>query len=609
MIEHLKSLFLILNKTQKKRLLILTVLMTISGLFEIISIISLIEYVKFLTAENQQINFLILGKIFDEQYLSLFLTVKSFGIILIFILILNMVLALALIYFSSQFSYITGGEIEFDLYKLYLKKNYLFHINTTSSHLLNNLNKLIPRITNNIIEPALVIFSKLFFIIPMIIGLIIFEPAVTMFAVSLSFLLYLLFYVTFRKILWSQGKIENKISKDKYTVLQESFGGIKDIKIFNTYSFFFSSFKSIYTSIANLAVKRGMIGKSPKYLIELFVFVLTVILVIVLNTQYNLNFNEIITYLSIFVISAYKILPAFQAIYYNGSLIRNNLPAFIDMREDLEEAKRSILLDKSNNLKNEFSFKHFENLNLKKISFSYKSKKNSSTTLKDINFLIKKGNKVAITGPSGSGKSTLIHIIAGLIDPDSGSIEINGENLSHKNMNNWQDLLGFVPQNIFLSEKSIMENIAFGKCINEINLEKVKRVCEITKLKDLITSLPSGYKTLIGERGAKLSGGQQQRLGIARAIYNDPKILIFDEATNALDALTENEILNSINLLSKNMTVIMIAHRLDIIKNFDKIIFLDDGLLIDSGDYTELYKKNSNFKKLVDLHNNYKEKK
>lgn len=607
MIENLKVLFFLLNNKQKNRLLLLSILMIVSGLFEIVSIISLIEYVKFLTFDNQQSNFLILSKIFKQEFLTSFLTVKTFGIILIFILILNMIFALMLIYFSSQFSYITGGEIEFDLYRLYLKKNYLFHINTTSSHLLNNLNKLVPRITNNIIEPALVIFSKLFFIIPMIIGLIIFEPVVTIFAVSLSFFLYLLFYVTFRKILWSQGKIENKISKDKYTILQESFGGIKDIKIFNKYSYFFLSFKKIYISIANLAVKRGMIGKSPKYLIELFVFVLTVLLVIVLNTQFNLNFNEIVTYLSIFVISAYKILPAFQAIYYNGSLIRNNLPAFSEMRVDLEETKSIINTDRIYNNNNKFKLDTFERLDLDKISFSYENKKTGDVTLKNISFTIKKGEKVAITGPSGSGKSTLIHIIAGLINPDTGLIKINSETLSNKNINHWQNLLGFVPQNIFLSEKSIIENIGFGLGLNDINLERIKKVCDIAKLQDLISTLPSGYNTLVGERGAKLSGGQQQRLGIARAIFHDPKILIFDEATNALDALTENEILNSINLLSKNITVIMIAHRLDIIKNFDKIIFLDEGLLVDSGNYDELYKKNSSFKRLVDLHNNNKE--
>lgn len=607
MIENLKVLFFILNKKQKNRLLLLSILMIVSGLFEIVSIISLIEYVKFLTFDNQKSNFLILGKIFEQEFLTSFLSVKTFGIILIFFLILNMIFALMLIYFSSQFSYITGGEIEFDLYKLYLKKNYLFHINTTSSRLLNNLNTLVPRITNNIIEPALVIFSKFFFIIPMIIGLIIFEPVVTILTVSLSFFLYLLFYVTFRKILWSQGKIENKIWRDKYTILQESFGGIKDIKIFNKYSYFFLSFKKIYISIANLAVKRGMIGRSPKYLIELFVFVLTVLLVIILNTQLNMNFNEIVTYLSIFVISAYKILPAFQAIYYNGSLIRNNLPAFIEMREDLEEAKSIIDLDRIYNNNTKFKFDTFERLDLDKISFSYENKKTGDVTLKNISFTIKKGEKVAITGPSGSGKSTLIHIIAGLINPDTGLIKINTETLSYKNINHWQNLLGFVPQNIFLSEKSIIENIGFGLGLNDINVERIKKVCDLAKLQDLISTLPSGYNTLVGERGAKLSGGQQQRLGIARAIFHDPKILIFDEATNALDALTENEILNSINLLSKNITVVMIAHRLDIIKNFDKIIFLDEGLLVDSGNYDELYKKNSSFKRLVDLHNNNKE--
>ena len=160
----------------------------------------------------------------------------------------------------------------------------------------------------------------------------------------------------------------------------------------------------------------------------------------------------------------------------------------------------------------------------------------------------------------------------------------------------------------FLSERTILENIAYGINKDEINVQRVKDICTIVKLDELIESFPNGLDTLIGERGAKISGGQQQRMGIARAIYKNPKILIFDEATNALDVKTESEILNSIKNLNKNITIIMITHRLEIIKKFDKIIFLENGLLVDEANYDNLYNKNINFKKLVDLHNMDKKK-
>ena len=180
--------------------------------------------------------------------------------------------------------------------------------------------------------------------------------------------------------------------------------------------------------------------------------------------------------------------------------------------------------------------------------------------------------------------------------------------LSLKLENKEQNLIGFVPQNIFLSERTILENIAYGINKDEINVQRVKDICTIVKLDELIESSPNGLDTLIGERGAKISGGQQQRMGIARAIYKNPKILIFDEATNALDVKTESEILNSIKNLNKNITIIMITHRLEIIKKFDKIIFLENGLLVDEANYDNLYNKNINFKKLVDLHNMDKKK-
>ena len=274
------------------------------------------------------------------------------------------------------------------------------------------------------------------------------------------------------------------------------------------------------------------------------------------------------------------------------------------MQNDFTEIGNTIKTKSvSSNLKK--SLNKFERFYLNDVSFTYGIKQK---TLKNISTSIKNSEKVAITGPSGSGKSTMIHIIAGLIDPQQGNIKVDEKFIDQSNKHEWQNLIGFVPQNIFLSERTILENIAYGINKEEINVQRVKDICTIVKLDELIKSFPNGLDTLIGERGAKISGGQQQRMGIARAIYKNPKILIFDEATNALDVKTESEILNSIKNLNKNITIIMITHRLEIIKEFDKIIFLENGLLVDEANYDDLYNKNINFKKLVDLHNMDKKK-
>ena len=202
-----------------------------------------------------------------------------------------------------------------------------------------------------------------------------------------------------------------------------------------------------------------------------------------------------------------------------------------------------------------------------------------------------------------NGKTTLINILLGLIKHESGKIFINDEILNAQNLRSWQSFVGYVPQSIFLTEKSIKENIAFGVPKEKIDTNKIKKIIEITNLSKVVNDLPKKEDTIIGERGIKFSGGQQQRLGIARALYNNPSVVILDEATNALDVLTENEVFNSILNYEKNITIIMITHRLEVIKKFDKIIFLNNGLQEGFGSYEHLFKSLDSFNKLVSLNN------
>ena len=230
------------------------------------------------------------------------------------------------------------------------------------------------------------------------------------------------------------------------------------------------------------------------------------------------------------------------------NIVKYHVAALEEITPDLKEINKVSLIDKSAESKAS-KFLDFQKIQINKLCFSYNNKQ--IPTLDNITATINRGEKIAITGPSGSGKSTLINIISCLIKQRSGEILIDGEELNKGDYSEWQRLIGFVPQNVYLTKKTLKENIAFGERMGEIKDTKIKELIKFSQLTDVVENLPNKENTFIGERGVKLSGCQQQRIGIARALYNDPKILIFDEATNALDVLTENDILKSINNLNK----------------------------------------------------------
>jgi HlyD family secretion protein len=236
-------------------------------------------------------------------------------------------------------------------------------------------------------------------------------------------------------------------------------------------------------------------------------------------------------------------------------------------------------------------------ISLENVSFTYPGKE--APTLNQINISISANSAVGIVGESGSGKSTLINILLGLIEPQEGSLKIDKTDINNMNRRSWQNTIGFVAQNIFLSEGTIAENVAFGIPRDQINLEQVQTALELAHLSELIKSLEKGVHTKVGERGVQLSGGQRQRIGIARALYHEAEVLVFDEATSSLDGITEKMIIEAIHEFSGQKTIIMVAHRLKTVKKCDLIFFIDKGKLIDQGTFEELVDRNEHFKNLT----------
>lgn len=602
MLKKFKSIFYILNKDQKNSFFFLLFLMITTSFLEILSIVVLLDFVNFFIMSENSNYFSVVTK-FAEKFNINFISEDIFqrGLITIIFLLLSIIFALLEIYFSVKFAFKTGGEIESRLFEYYLKRDYLFHIETSSANLLNRINELVKRITLFVITPCLTVISKLFFLAPLLIGLFLFTPLVSMIACFIFFVIYFLVYAIFKKRLKLLGDEETNITKNKYQILQEGFGGIKETKILNKFNYFKSNFKKNYLAFVNVVIARDVIARYPKYFIEGLTFVTTIVLVISLTQNNSISLNEIIFTLSFFIICAYKIIPAFQQIYRNTVTIQNHIIVEKQIVPDLIEAKK---IEENEKIKNEDrsnKFKNFQKIQIKNLNFNYQSSK--VPTLENISLEISKGDRIAVTGLSGSGKTTFIHILIGLIKQQSGEIFIDKKKITSSNFYNWQKLIGFVPQSVFLSDKSIRENIAFGEEKKKINQNKINEVLNLSMLKQTVENLSEKDDTKIGEGGVKLSGGQQQRLAIARALYFDPEFIVFDEATNSLDSLTENDLLDSLDNLDKKITIAMIVHNVEIIKKFKKIIFLNNGKVEGFGSFNTLVDENKNFRELVNSSN------
>ncbi len=304
------------------------------------------------------------------------------------------------------------------------------------------------------------------------------------------------------------------------------------------------------------------------------------------------NITSVIPIIALYAFAGYRLMPAIQKIFTNITSLRVSGPAIIFVYNDLNTLNLEI--------DEKPSKKFFFNESIKLKNIFYKYPQSSRTVLKNINLTIPAYTSVGIVGETGSGKTTTIDLILGLLEAQKGTIEVDGKIINYKNRRAWQNTIGYVPQQIYLSDTTVSENIAFGLNEDEISQESVERAAKIANLHEFIVNeLPSQYKTIIGERGVRLSGGQRQRIGIARALYHEPKLLIFDEATSALDNITEKSVMEAIYNKDYKITKILIAHRLSTVKKCDKIFLFDKGELKHEGNYQELIENSEKFRSSV----------
>ncbi len=604
MFKNLAQIFHFFDKKTKIKIIMFQVFIIFSSFLEVVSFGSLIPFFTIITDpevidKNYYLNLL-------KQYLNLKNNldfVKILGLTAIFLVIFSNAILLFSIFIIAFFGQRIGMNLSHRIFTSYLYKSYTFFTNNDSSFLSARITSESLRIAEGVIIASLIIFSRTVFALFIIFALLIIDFTTSSIVVLFFSLAYIGYYISVKKFISQIGKETTQANEKWYRYIQESFNAIKELIVLNRLKYYDESVKYLGNKLASYKAWNVALGQSPRYFIEVIAFVfLLLYLIFTINSQ--ITFLSIVPVLTLYGIAGYKLLPTFQVIYYNYNHLRYHIQAFENLKEDIVNIKLS-------NQENIFSSKDKINLDFKNtikfvdVSYKIDLKEQSKKILSGINLEFHKNSLNAIIGQSGSGKTTIIDILLGLRTPTSGNIYIDGTPLNYDNHLLWRNKIGYVPQKIFIINGNILENICLGLDNKFFNEDRAIECLLQAGLEEFAEKNEKGIYRNIGEKGLKISGGQIQRIGIARSLYNNPEVLVFDEATSSLDAIAERKFYNILEtLVSAKKTVILISHKVDYLKKFKVIHLMKDGELFKSGSYFEMDNYNE-FQKLL-INKNFK---
>ena len=571
-IAILKRIWSFFDNREKVRFIAIFSLSCVTAFFEIISIAAVIPFLGILSN---------IEMVFSNPYLYpiiQFLGLKSnFDIALfattVFCLaaLVSCIMRTALAFFQTRISFNVGARLSIKIYETTLNQNYEWFIKRNSGDIIANVSQKTNAIVHNAIYPSMIMLSSSIIGLTIISGVLIFNPIISL-VVFLSISLgYLIIVFHNRKHLIKLGDTINQETSNVLKSLQEGLGGVRNVILDNSHNFFVSFFAGAQINLRRALADQLIISIWPRFILEALGMI---IIALVGFTIWNNSESLIggLPTLGVFALAGQRLLPIAQQFFSGWVALKTGIPSIEDAIEVLEDNVDF------RNVNGTYKLKSLgKSISLKNTSFYYSDPKKE--ILKNISITFRKGSKIGIIGETGSGKSTLVDIISGMLSPTSGEIYIDGVVLSPKNFKSWRTQISYVPQSIFLADTSVSENIAFGIPFSSISHERVKKVSSIAKIDRVINDLPKKFETIVGERGMRLSGGQRQRIGLARALYKKSEVLILDEATSALDEKTENEVQDSLNDFSEDLTVFIISHRLGTLKKCDVIYKLSDGKL------------------------------
>jgi len=566
--------------------------MLVSAFAEVASIGAVLPFLGILLAPERVFDHSFVGRMSQDfgitsaDQLLLPLTVAFIGFAII-----AGAIRIFLTWANTRIAFSTGADLGIEVYRRTLYQPYWVHASQNSSEVISGITIKTNRVVFDVLVPLLTIFSATLLVVAIMATLIAIDPVVASVAgFGFGFSYVLVTWMSRRQLRLNSNRValeQTQVIK----ALQEGLGGIRDVLLDGVQEVYCKVFREADHTLRRAQGSTLFIGLSPRYAMEALGMVVIAALAYFLSHQVG-GISAAVPVLGLLALGAQRLLPSLQQIYFSWASIVGNQASLADILALLDQPLPE---DQLQSTTAPLSFQ--EDVRLDGVYFRYNAE--SPWVLNGLNLVITKGARVGLVGSTGSGKSTTLDLLMGLLIPTEGELLIDGQPLSGNRLRGWQRSIAHVPQSIYLADTSIAENIAFGVPLDKIDLNRVKRSARQAQIADYIESSPEGYQTHVGERGISLSGGQRQRIGIARALYKQASFLVFDEATSALDNATEHSVMDAVGMLNKDLTIVIIAHRLTTVRDCDIIVELEHGKVVAQGTYEQLLQYSPSFRNMA----------
>ena len=572
-----KKVFSLLDKSEQKNFKILLLLSLIMALIDVAGIASILPFIGLLSnpsliETNSSLNYLFQNAnnygISTEQHFFILL-----GLVVFFLFTFSISIKVLLEYLQLRFVFLCEYSIGTRLLNHYLNQPYIFFLQRNSADLGKNIISEVSLIIHQSLMPIVKLWTYSIVTICIVLLVMVINPIVALSTGAIVSIFYFSIYALNKNWLSKQGKVRTLTNNIRFTSVRESFGTVKEVKINNLESFFLNRFSSAAGPYSKAQTISNTLLQIPRLFLEAFAFGGLILIIITLIYR-GIPFNSFLPITVVYILAGYRLMPAIQNIYDGFIQLRYSHSGLDNVYNDWI----SLPVTNKDNLKL-IPIKFENEIELKNIFYNYPLSEKKA--LKNINLTIPAKTMVGFIGPTGSGKTTIVDLIIGLLEVQEGTLTVDKTEITQDNILQWQKNIGYVPQRSFLVDDTIEANIAFGVEEKDVNQKAILRAAKVANIDTFICNeLPKGYQTVVGENGTRLSGGQCQRIGIARALYHNPSILVMDESTSALDSQTETQIMELLKDIKKTITIIFITHRLSALKDCDVIYKISDGKLI-----------------------------